>query len=108
MNKRDPKDRNRDRRNRHEEDERDERERRHRPHGTGYGTEQAIYREYLARRWDGSNPPTPEVYSRAAQLWRQLPGSVIATASDLGSSTPSTKPTPPSQPGKGPANSRRG
>lgn len=104
MSKRDPKDRGHEKRERHDEDERDDRERRERPHGTGYGTEQKIYREYLARRWNGSDPPTPEAYSRAAKVWRQLPGSVIATASDLGSPSPST---PPKQPAKGPSSTKR-
>jgi hypothetical protein len=73
-----------EREKRHRGDKRDDRERRERPRGTGYGTEQAIYREHLARRWDGSDPPTPQAYSRAAKLWRQLAGSVVTTATDLG------------------------
>lgn len=71
---------------RHRDDRHDDdRQRRERPRGTGYGTEQAVYREYLARRWDGSDPPTPQAYSRAAKLWRQLPGAIVTTAADLGS-----------------------
>jgi hypothetical protein len=83
MSERDDRRSNHKRSRRHREDD-DDRQRRERPRGTGYGTEQAIYREYLGRRWDGSNPPTPQAYLRAAKLWRQLPGSIVTTAADLG------------------------
>ncbi|MGC2163755.1 MAG: hypothetical protein WA634_17740, partial [Silvibacterium sp.] len=62
----------------------DERERPPRQRGTGYGRERAIYEEYLARRWQGSDPPTPQAYARALRQWRQLPGAVGTTATDLG------------------------
>jgi hypothetical protein len=38
----------------------------------------------LARKWEGSAPPTPQAYARAVQLWRQLPGSIMTAPSDLG------------------------
>jgi hypothetical protein len=57
---------------------------REKPHGTGYGTERSSYEEYLARKWEGSVPPTPQAYARAVQLWRQLPGSIVTVPSDLG------------------------
>jgi hypothetical protein len=57
---------------------------RERPHGTGYGTERSAYEDYLARKWEGSDPPTPQAYARAVQLWRQLPGSIVTVPSDLG------------------------
>jgi hypothetical protein len=70
---------------RHEEMRRgDERERPPRQHGTGYGREKAVYEEYLARRWQGSDPPTPQAYARALRQWRQLPGAVGTAATDLG------------------------
>lgn len=59
-------------------------EHREEPHGTGFGTERAVYEEYLNRKWHGSAPPTPQAYARAIQLWRQLPGSIMTTPSDLG------------------------
>ncbi len=76
-------------RNPHEE-EREERKhedregRHHAPHGTGYGTERSAYLDYLARKWQGSGPPTPQAYARAIRLWRQLPGAVMTAPTDLG------------------------
>jgi hypothetical protein len=64
----------------------------HEPHGTGYGREQTVYREYMTRRWQGSQPPSPQAYSLAAKQFRQLPGSVVTTAFDLGT----LPPVPPS------------
>jgi hypothetical protein len=69
----------------HEKHKRDEYEgKREQPHGTGYGREQVVYLEHMARRWDGSQPPSAQAYSRALQQLRQLPGSVVTTATDLG------------------------
>jgi hypothetical protein len=68
----------------HEGHEDDERMHRERPHGTGYGRERATYLEFLGRRWQGSEPPTPQAYARALRLWRQLPGSVVTAPTDLG------------------------
>jgi hypothetical protein len=64
--------------------ERDESERRPRQHGTGYGTERAIYLQYLARKWQGSVPPSAQAYALALRQWRQLPGAVITEPTDLG------------------------
>ena len=61
-----------------------EEERGHRPHGTGFGTERSAYLKFLERKWEGSAPPTAEAYGRALKQWRQLPGSVVTTAADLG------------------------
>jgi hypothetical protein len=62
-------------------------ERRHgrEPHGTGYGTERRVYEEYLSRKWEGSEPPSPQAYAQAIRLWRQLPGSIMTAPADLAS-----------------------
>ena len=85
MSKREQEGREREKRE-HEKQEHEEHEheRRGRPHGTGYGRERAVYLEYLARRWQGSAPPTPQAYARALKQWRQLPGSVVTAPADLG------------------------
>lgn len=62
----------------------DHKERHREPHGTGYGTERSVYLDYLARKWQGSSPPTPQAYARAIQLWRQLPGAIMTAPTDLG------------------------
>jgi hypothetical protein len=98
QNKRDPDKRDHDR----EEPKRERGERKHReePHGTGYGTERSVYQKYLARKWEGSAPPTPQAYARAIQLWRQLPGSIMTAPADLGTipeSTPGDNSGEPSQ-----------
>jgi hypothetical protein len=77
-------------------------ERRHRDerHGRGHGTERAVYEQYLARKWDGSAPPSPQAYAQAIRLWRQLPGSIMTAPTDLGAipeSAPSADSKEPSQ-----------
>ncbi|HXB74585.1 MAG TPA: hypothetical protein VNY05_40495 [Candidatus Acidoferrales bacterium] len=63
---------------------------RHREHarGRGYGFERSGYLEFLARKWHGSEPPTPQAYARAIKQWRRLPGAVIAAPADLGAVPP--------------------
>jgi hypothetical protein len=82
---------------------------RERAHGTGYGREQAVYREFLARRWQGSEPPTPQSYALALKQLRQLPGSVVTTPTDLGTLPPSHASQNQNQPNQKPAtgNKRR-
>lgn len=82
-------------RKRHEnhKDDEPEDERREHAHGTGYGREQIVYLEYMARRWQGSEPPTPQAYSRALKQLRQLPGSVVTAATDLGTLLPAPPPS---------------
>jgi hypothetical protein len=81
-------------RGRREHEKKDDRRRHERPHGTGYGTERTVYLEFLARRWQGSIPPTPQAYARALGQWRQLPGSILTAATDLGM-IPKSSPPPP-------------
>jgi hypothetical protein len=84
----------RDRKNRdkHKHDE-PEYERREHAHGTGYGREQIVYLEQMARRWQGSEPPSPQAYFRALKQLRQLPGSVVTAATDLGTLPPAPVPS---------------
>jgi len=94
MKKRDPHEDNREHKKGHEREEPKQeyggREHHQGPHGTGYGTERSVYEEYLARKWEGSEPPSPQAYARAIRLWRQLPGSIMSAPADLG-----TVPEPP-------------
>jgi len=76
-----------------------DRDDRHREHarGRGYGLERSGYLQFLARKWRGSEPPTPQAYARALRQWRQLPGAVITAPADLG-----TLPAdPPARTGQG-------
>src|SRR5271163_1893390 len=66
----------------------DEDERSRTPRGTGYGREQIVYQEHMARRWQGSAAPSPQAYSRALKQLRQLPGSVITAPTDLATLPP--------------------
>lgn len=89
MNKREESRRERETR-RHEGRDRDEQ--RPRQHGTGYGRERAVYLEYIARKWQGSEPPTAEGYARALELWRRLPGATVTAATDLTQAEKSSEP----------------
>ena len=40
----------------------------------------------IARRWQGSVPPTAERYARALQQWQNLPGAVVKTPAGLSGS----------------------
>jgi hypothetical protein len=79
--------RKRKQRENHKHDE-PEKKRREHAHGKGYGREQIVYLEYMARRWQGSEPPSPQGYSSALKQLRQLPGSVVTAATDLGTLPP--------------------
>jgi hypothetical protein len=79
--------------------ERDESERRPKQRGTGYGTERAVYLKYIARKWQGSVPPSAQAYALANRLWRQLPGAVITEPTDLGAIPKSSPPNPDQTPG---------
>ena len=75
--------RSRKRQENHKHEESEHKRREH-PHGTGYGREQIVYLEYMARRWQGSEPPSPQAYVRALKQLRQLTGCVVTAATDLG------------------------
>jgi hypothetical protein len=62
------------------------------------GREREVQLEFLKRRWHGSQPPTPEAYERALRQWRQLPGAIGTTATDLGGEGKSVPLTPSKKP----------
>lgn len=72
--------------------DKDDHEHRERQRGTGFGTERAVYLQFLARRWKGSPPATPQAYSRALKQWRQLPGVIATAPTDLGKNPTSAAP----------------
>jgi hypothetical protein len=52
------------------------------------GDDPRAHAQILERRWLGSSPPTAELYARALQQWRALPGAVMAPATSVTSSSP--------------------
>ena len=84
MAKRDVEKAKHDKKREHDRDyDKDDRHR-ERARGRGYGLERSGYLEVLARKWRGSEPPTPQAYARAVKQWRQLPGAVVTAPTDLG------------------------
>lgn len=76
-----------------DEDDRGEREREHhreheREHG---GDNPKKHAAIIARRWEGSPPPTFDRYARAIGQWHALPGAVASPATDV-------NPEPPAPP----------
>jgi hypothetical protein len=60
-----------------------ERREHERPHVSLEG-DREVHLAIIARQWLGSAPPTAQAYARALGQWRQLPGVVTTTATDLG------------------------
>jgi len=58
------------------------------------GDDPSTHAQILERRWLGSEPPTAELYARAREQWRALPGAVMSPASDV----PIPGPPPPEAP----------
>ena len=48
------------------------------------GRDYPVFAKFRGARWQGSGPPTAQAFARALAQWRQLPGSIGATAADLG------------------------
>ena len=67
------------RRDNHERD----REREHHHPNPG-GRDFPVFLKIRTARWLGSAPATAEAYARALAQWRQLPGAIGVTATDLG------------------------
>jgi hypothetical protein len=44
------------------------------------GDDPAMHARIIARRWEGSPPPTAERYARALRQWQALPGAVVSPA----------------------------
>ncbi len=59
------------------------------------GRERQIHVEIVRRWWEGSAPPSPGAYARALKQWRELPGSIVTTAADVGASTAVSNPPEP-------------
>jgi len=79
----------------HEQDRDDhERERRERgrEHSDRRSRDFPVFLKVRGARWLGSAPPTAEAYARALAQWRQLPGAIGATATDLGGAANNAKP----------------
>jgi len=88
MSKRDQENREREKRE-HEEHER--------PHVRLSGRERQVHLEIVLRWWEGSVPPTPQAYARALKQWRQLPGSIVTSATDIGAAAGTSAPSQPEE-----------
>jgi hypothetical protein len=87
----------RERRDHEHDDERERRDHEH-EHSDRRGRDFPVFLKIRGARWLGSAPPTAEAYARALVQWRQLPGAISATATDLGDGAGAAKP-----PGDGPS-----
>lgn len=70
------------------------------------GRDHRVHVQIILERWRGSVPPTAERYARALAQWRQLPGAIATTTTDLGnvaSAPPDGPPPKDSGPGGGSA-----
>jgi hypothetical protein len=70
--------------------------REHEKHGHG-GDDPKKHAAIVARRWEGSPPPTAERYAQALKQWHALPGAVMWPATDV-SPLPPTNPAPDREP----------
>ena len=74
-----------------DEEHRDDRERKeHREHEKREhrGDDPKKHAAIIARRWEGSTPPTAERYANALKQWHALPGAVEWPATDVESPAP--------------------
>jgi hypothetical protein len=65
------------------DDGRDSGDRGHR-HPNPRGRDFPAFLKVRTARWIGSAPATAEAYARALAQWRQLPGAISVTTTDLG------------------------
>lgn len=63
-----------------------------REHSDRRGRDFPVIFKIRGARWRGSAPPTSQAYARALAQWRQLPGAVGTTATDLGNAAGTAKP----------------
>jgi hypothetical protein len=61
-------------------------------HSDRRGKDSRVFSKILGARWLGSAPPTAQAYARALAQWRQLPGAIGTTATDLGNAAGTAKP----------------
>jgi len=73
------------------EREREDYERRHHDRE---GKDHPVFVEIIRERWLGSDPPTAQAYARALAQWRQLPGAIATSATDLGDAASVAPPAP--------------
>jgi hypothetical protein len=73
----------------HDHDRDHERER---EHSDRRGRDFPVFLKIRGARWLGSAPPTAEAYARALAQWRQLPGAIGVTTTDLGGAADAAKP----------------
>jgi hypothetical protein len=78
----------------HEHDRDQEYERREPEHSDRRGRDFPVFSKILGARWRGSAPPTAQAYARALVQWRQLPGAIGTTATDLGNAAGTAQPIP--------------
>jgi ABC-type Zn2+ transport system substrate-binding protein/surface adhesin len=64
----------------------------HRDHS---GDDPKKHAAIIARRWEGSPPPTAERYAHALKQWHALPGAVVWPATDV---EPPAPPSPDGEP----------
>jgi hypothetical protein len=62
------------------------------------GTERRAHVAIVRRWWEGSEPPSAQAYARALKQWRQLPGSIVTTATDIAAVTAVINSPDPKQP----------
>ena len=70
-----------------------------RPQHKPEGRDHQVHKEILERRNRGGKEPTPDVYRRALEQWKNLPGSIIRPPTDI-------SPEEPSDNSKGPGPSK--
>jgi hypothetical protein len=68
----------------HDHDYDDERKR---EHSDRRDRDFPVFLRIRGARWLGSMPPSAEAYARALAQWRQLPGAIGVTTTDLGGAT---------------------
>ena len=71
-------------REKRERERREHRGKRHEREREESGDDPKRHASIIARRWEGSNPPTAQAYKRALDAWRKLPGAVVTPPTDLG------------------------
>ncbi|MBV8948398.1 MAG: hypothetical protein JOZ95_23430 [Solirubrobacterales bacterium] len=47
------------------------------------GDDPLTHARIISRRWEGSVPPTEELYARALRQWQALPGAVVRPATGV-------------------------